>query len=438
MHKILGVLIGLMSYSEAFIFKNKNVVKTPSRQTEIISSSTSCAPSKWANQIQNACLCCLVKHAPKPPISKTKADSVLKQCAKYCNESALTGLSQHFKVSQRDSAAFMTKVMHEGAGLKVLDMQSQSGLFEQNGNLTTDAVVQLLTEAKKQEIVSFQGKLVAKKLGGGGAKTLQLFLISENKKPRYILKGMATPETEVKNLTDIRNSRLREYIMDPARPAVRGEPVLAMDVENFIYLVNGQRKHVSLINLAQGKAVSDIIFGWGKGDVRTETVQMALRRLGDNIGKIHNHFTNGSGKTYIHGDMHPQNVFYDATHDRIIFIDNETFAESIRTPLDPSIDIIKFYGNLVASFFETHAYTKGVDERRFHEVIVKSFVEGYINAAGPEKRNETLQFLYKTMAKQGVFKINRKDRKTVFNPIKLAQSQKNYLIPLFQEMGQIR
>jgi hypothetical protein len=131
------------------------------------------------------------------------------------------------------------------------------------------------------------------------------------------------------------------------------------------------------------------------------------------------------GKTFVHGDMHPYNLFYDDKNDRIIFIDNESFALSITTPKDPSIDIMKFFGRLVASSLSSkHAYIKkNTSKDDFYENIVKPFVLGYLDAYPSVYRQKVFEKLYQIMTEQGALKTYWDNEKTILSPTELMASR---------------
>ncbi len=360
-------------------------------------------------------------------------------------------IAQNLKVDPSKPQDIVKAILKEKAGLQFIDLSDlKSDSIASNGNLTEKGVEILL--ARSGLGVGY----TVKALGGGGANTLQLFLVMEKGSVKYILKGLKKAFEEVQNLEIIRKSILGNLIMDPAKTPVKGIPVLAMDEQNLTYLdLKGVEHHVSVINAASGKAISDLIFAWtkpegGKTPASEDMVSKALYRMGNNIGIIHKQFMQpvGSvtGKTYVHGDMHPYNVFYDDKNDRIIFIDNESFAISIQSPRDISVDLMKFYGRLVATNYkERHAYRpKGgeISEKLFYDVVVKPFVVGYIDAYGKEGdpkaskiRQDIFKRLYEVISNQGALKTYFDNVKTDLSPTELYKSQQLYAKPMFTEIA---
>lgn len=427
------------------VLKFGNTAKT-------VESSTSCRPSKWGNALENSCMCCVVKNAPRSAIDHSIASDILKGCQKYCGSGKagtrpIDTIADNLNVARTNAKGIVEGILQENSGLHFIDLSSvQSESIAPNGNLTEKGVAHLLYKAY---LVPNYTDYTIKLLDGGGANTLQLFLIKEQGQLKYILKGLKKAFEEVQNLEIIRKSPLASLIMDIGKDPEMGVPVLAMDEQNLTYLdQKGAEHHVSVINAATGMALSDLIFDWtkqGKGGITSFKVMKGLYRMGHNIAFIHKKFMDPrSGKTYVHGDMHPYNVFFDDVNDRIVFIDNESFAISIKAPRDISIDIMKFFGRLVATNFkERHAYRQnGISEKEFYDVVIKPFVIGYIDGYGGKdvpankaNRQAIFKRLYETMTNQGALKTYFDNVKTDLNPIELYKSQQTYAKPMFTEIA---
>lgn len=406
--------------------------------TKIITGSTSCNPSKWLGVENDSCVCCLLKHTPLGKVTEAKEIKILNSCLKYCNGPVLDSLSKRLEFKKQQTGSpylgLVPLILKTFSGLQYIDMSSED--LDREGNLSEKSSVILLQKAESlndsmKELLA--GKVFSsQKLGEGGAQTLQLFLIKEADTPKYILKGMKKGEEEVKNLEIIRNSKINQLALDPNK-IQRAKPALALDVNNFSYTDKKGAEHTaSLIHLAGGKDLAKIIFDWTnhpEDKEKKNLVNLANYRLGNNLGLIHKDFMiplgKVFGKTYVHGDLHPYNIFYDFKNDRIIFIDCESFSISIANPRDPSVDIMKFFGRLIASSLDKkHAYvTKLVSKDDFYENTVKQFVLGYINAYHPEKQQEVFEKLFQIMTTQGALEIYLDNSKTIINPIELALSR---------------
>lgn len=383
--------------------------------------------------------------------------------------------------AQRTQAAMIGQLYDVGS-------MASPGNLQENGNLTEEGVIKLIEKIRASDTIpdqikkNFSQNYTAKEIKGeGGAQTLQLFLIFKKeagsptkargeppKSPVFVLKGLKKAQEEISNIKIIRNSPLKRYIYNRGSSnQPRNIPALALDVSNFSYTDQKNKKHdIALIDCASGRDLRKFILSWTKassgervGTHRKKIVaEKALYRMGQNLALIHREFNqekntiNGKemikvmGKTFTHGDLHPHNVFYDENQDRMIFIDNESFAISVQKPRDPSIDIMKLYGRLVASNLSSkHQYQqKGISDDEFCNFIVKPLVCGYIDGyksqdptrRDPQERKKVIARLNAIITGQGAFKTYVENRKTIVNPIELQKNRKVCTIPLFQKINQ--
>lgn len=421
---ILFFSLFLVCTSDAAI---RNVLKGQDAG-HVIKSSTSCRPSKWGGQLENSCLCCLVKHTPKEGVEIRQGRKILTGCAKNCPPAVLSAISRNIRADSNDPVQFLAAVLRENSGLHYVLMHPHE--LTPQGALTPESAASLLQRG------GIQGRIEARPLGGGGFQTLQLFLVSIDGHPRYILKGLKEAFREVANNETIRKSKLAPYLQQ--RPNM---PSIALDVNNYVYKFQGKERYFSLLNRAPGRDIAGIIFDWARDSTSQEKesrASWAMRVFGESIGKIHVEFMTPKGailgNTAVHGDMHPYNVFFDPETSHITFIDNETFAISLTKPQDATIDIMKLFTRLVALKSERHTYKNTVDETLFYDKIVRPFVEGYIHAYG-NQAELAFQKLFQVMTGQGAVKTWLKSHKANANPLELYKTQQLYAKQMFANIA---
>lgn len=454
------LLMGLCLDSQA-IGKKTNVVKHGHEEIggggREINSSTSCAPAKWGGDLKNSCSCCVVKHMTKAGMhQKFDEKKIQVPCAKYCSSETLTALQQKIGLAAHASPkTIYTAINNNFGGLQFIKLSPQG--TDKLGNLNEEGVVELLGKVKKSKKTPAKMKAMlksptyaAKKLSGGGAQTLQLFLVGTNppSQESYILKGLKKATVEIANIQTIRRNPLgKKYEYHRGDAPVLGKPVLALDIHNFKYRDSKNKDHeVALITTAPGEDFGDYIKRWSTHSsdkpLDSGKLSRALYRMGSNLALIHGDFNKEGrpmGKTYVHGDLHPHNVFYDEKNDRMVFIDTESFAISIKQPRDPSVDIMKFWGRLVATANNpNHNYQQKIPDQQFQKVVIEPFIEGYVRGyAGSDPRKQRMVFdrLRQIMTTQGALQTFVQNNKTVLNAQQLAQKQKTIGIPGFEAVG---
>lgn len=459
---LYALVLGGLATTPALSEKNVMTFQDGGRS---ITSSTSCNPMNWRGNDVNACMCCVIKHAPyewMSSINKNVANNITNDCNKYCINSVIQKTKAQLNVPPKKS---LYDVYHEilknNTSIQYVKMTDFIGRSDANqltnGNLTEQGVSLLLqrirssenTTNKLKDILG-QGKFAIQEIKGeGGAQTLQLFLIrdAETGTPKFVLKGLKKSLEEIENIETIRHSALGSLTYDPSVEPIKGFPALALDVHNFTYKDRKGNSHdMALINCAPGKDVRKFIHDWTQSETPDPqakvTAGKVAYRMGNNIAYIHRKFNQEPnvimGKTYTHGDMHPHNVFYDPVYDRIIFIDNESFALSIINPRDPSVDIMKFYGRLVATNYkEKHQYRYNIPGNEYYQSIVKPFILGYVDGyAGNDvqKRRKVFLKLRDIMTNQSAFKTWLDNNKSLMNPVELYHNQQKYAKPLFDEL----
>lgn len=455
--KMLLIFMALLSSGNAGIFKSsptKNVLNID-KSVGVVGGKGSCDAKNWGGDATKSCTCCLVKDASVPTYTPEMSANVLKGCVakKYCT---LPILSQMKKSAYTNSDSnLIASLTQKHTAIKTVSLDPVQ-LKRNNGLLDNSLVVDLLSQAAasgdlKQNADLFkQGArcILAKPLGGGGAQTLQLFAISFKQGGcgvssvaktgvYYILKEMKLGTSEVSNMEKIRQSPLSAY--DSKNPQSPYGPLIAFDAQNLSYSFAGKNHRLALINVAAGQSYASIL---NNQQLPDESVQTAFQTFGRNLAQLHKAFmdpgVNGAvlGNTYVHGDLHLENVFYDAQQNRTILIDNESFAASLapnqKRPV--SVDLLKFYGMLVASLKSSHRHGQQIPPQKLHELVLKPFLKGYIGVF-ETKEQAVLAELKNIFLGQNALKIWQNDNRTFLNPVALKKAQSQYVAPIFDELA---
>ena len=92
--------------------------------------------------------------------------------------------------------------------------------------------------------------------------------------------------------------------------------------------------------------------------------------------------------TYVQGDAHQGNIFYDEKTDHVTFIDNERIART--SPKSPFLDIQFFIFTTIILFF--HHENKNFLDTWLH-MCIGAFLWGYIRAYDTDVQNKVLDEL---------------------------------------------
>ena len=266
-----------------------------------------------------------------------------------------------------------------------------------------------------------------------GIHTGQLFAISVNStcfpkdqaqelnqwRPLYILKESKKGYCELRNLYQVRSSVLgAEYVSTEQRlfepENFEKYPVARVSFEDLHFKINshGRVRYFSLLQTAKGKSLQSQLQEFGENLAQELTLDQRVQeitkiknmfyRIGYSMSKLHqkyaiiskNHTHNNLGKTYIHGDFHAQNVFYDHESGEVTLIDNETFSLSLKKRTSGVNDIVDLYllhtVKTIAHLFAKQLITNksmGINDTLWHELWHDLFL-GYIRAYNfPDKKS---------------------------------------------------
>lgn len=264
-----------------------------------------------------------------------------------------------------------------------------------------------------------------KALGEGvkGVHTGQIFAISYNRgclsgeaiedkwQGLYILKQTTKGMSEIENLHRVITSPLGQekiatkVIIDEHEQTVTHEKArISFEDIHFKIIYRNKIKYYSLLQMARGKGLQSILVGFGDTikNMSEEQIYQSnefsrMKRMFYRIGfassKLHqsyavhkNPYSDLIGKTYIHGDYHAQNIFYDETTEEVTLIDNETFSMSLERPKTGVKDIVDLY-LLHTVHTIAHTFAKqllinsemGINDVIWHE-LWKELLKGYLQA----------------------------------------------------------
>lgn len=333
--------------------------------------------------------------------------------------------------------------------------ESDGIIVPQSGLLDSDSVRQILSVLTNKAELSFLKIMLEKKSEGAcikikplgknvkGVHTGQLFAISvkesclvgEGKaasdkfRPLYILKESKKGVSEIKNLVQMRKSSLNSrYVSTEQRLADQVEGigyemarVTFEDVHFILHRHHQGMRYFSLLQTAPGKSFQEHLRVFGEQmlvldresqEYYSEIARMKhiFYRVGFALSKLHQQFARESGilgKSYTHGDLHAQNLFYDDETEDVSLIDNETFCFSLKKRTSGINDIVDLY-LLHSVKTVAHQFSNlltnvdlNIDDDLWHELwgyLFLGYLEAYENFTEAEKIIAFEQFKHKFIA----------------------------------------
>ncbi|WP_032112677.1 hypothetical protein [Candidatus Paracaedibacter symbiosus] len=472
---IINLCLG-MSYAQAVNVVNiGGVVKT-------LTSSTSCRIKDWKTQ-SNSCACCLIKTSAFVRSKTNPYNNAINVCSakRHCDGQILRSLNPS-NLIPADFIPQLTRVAIQNPIIAVNKSDIQT-----KGSLTPEGVRNLLTTAVHNKIITNEPHVTllkdarciyAQQIGETGAQVEQLFLISINmhcaiKRPAgkfsktYILKGTKKKDKEVGNLRKIQASGLTYYdLQNPRRH--EDDLAIAFDVQNFVYNTGSQSHYLSLLELAPGVSCMTLTKQFGQATVNYNPnnptsveaynslyndVYYSFYKLGLGLSRLHQRFMKTNNKslaipTVIHGDLHMDNIYTDympdlATqdmnplhHTKVTLIDTETFAYALDKPGPVAVDLLVVYSFSVAQLQAKYRVPKVISEVTWHNVMLKPFLLGYIQAWPQQKQAQIWREL------KGIFltgtpqvKVGTR-RSMMIDPIRYKMITNKYASPIFTQIGE--
>ncbi len=309
---------------------------------------------------------------------------------------------------------------------------SKAPKIPKDGVLSNDTVVDILAALIRDGYLDLPSFVMdwtlasqcfkAKALGENakGVHSGQLFAISYNRsclqggagdwRPLYILKETKKGLSEILNLHYVRESELgREKVSTKELSEIpyagtNLEARISFEDLHFKLKTHGKTRYFSLLQTAAGRSLHSILVDFGAEIKLLDSAKIATTeqfksmahvfyRIGFSMSKLHQKYAvqkkdsnKKIGKTFIHGDFHAQNIFYDAVHEHVTLIDNETFAMSLDHKTSGVNDIVDLYllhsVKTLAHHFARQMFTNadfGIDDTTWH-ALWRSLLLGYIEA----------------------------------------------------------
>ncbi|MDP1724232.1 MAG: hypothetical protein Q8L85_05975 [Alphaproteobacteria bacterium] len=259
-----------------------------------------------------------------------------------------------------------------------------------------------------------------------GAASEGIFLVQLNQncvnnampdewKIKYVIKIINEDgKNEIKNLKFVQQSDLFRQISSPENKDL---PLVALALEPFYtFEKDGRIKYLIIQKAAKGKDLYKIVM-----DDSPEQVRDAFTEFGRSTAKMHllNMKKNTllsklnpsiieiepgrAYRTFIHGDSHLQNIFFDAASNRITMIDTESFIKSMHPDVEQSVyaEIAgSIYWDLLNIFYKSVRGFKFLDnehatnlQRVNVRIAYESFFSAYIKAFPETERKFIYQYI---------------------------------------------
>jgi len=383
--KKFEILFVLFCLQVSYVFCEKILINIDRivRELDADAPDTTCDISLWANQLSNACKCCLFKRVPKigsGPGQKT-VEKIVNECISknYCTQELINS----FKGSAPDLKTALYQLYNTSVVIKTIDKEGIT--FDAAGTLTEQGVKTLLEKAYKEGKLPYEDfksvtciKVQDIFAQEKGRVTAQLFLINSecSEKPRsYILKGMPK-YSEARHLAELFGFKELDDLIWPSR--IEGYPSLAIPFAFFQY----NNHYLSLAPRASGRELSKFIFDYISNPTQEnkQNVEQAYFDIGYAISKFHQRFMKNKndilGLTVIHGSFHYRNIFYDTTTHQVTLIDNAKISDSFKRPESPIVDIA--YLLFLPSI--KYEITSKVKFDSLLDLIAAPFLKGYVSA----------------------------------------------------------
>lgn len=371
----------------------------------------SCDARYWNNKLENACKCCLIQNAPKLDIGK-KPSEILKICLdkNQCNNGVIQALLNQEKIESKDNEEKIRELIYHiyNKSVIVKEVFPHDIKFNADGTLTESAVKELLVQGYKEgklrdpnfsSISCLDAKNILSEKGTG---TDQLFSITSNclgKENDFILKDLLKGSSEIIELQKTSLiPRLNNYIYPKN---VLRFPSFVFPFAYISYNFGGKEHYLSLMMKASGVPLSLLTKEYKNNSINKSDVELAYYKTGFAFSNFHQKFMKNFKQlakpgqllnlTYVQGDAHQSNIFYDKDTNRVIFIDNEKFSSQKNPFEDIEVFIFRSLIFIPPALF--------VDQKFLHDWIflsTLSFLKGYIEAY---KINDRIKILEELMVK---------------------------------------
>lgn len=315
--------------------------------------------------------------------------------------------------------------------------------FSPNGNFVEKKLAHRLSQAMKEKDKAFghESCLRVRNLDkGGGYNTLQLFLVSSTclgKEQNYIVKEPGGGISEINKLNAVSASPPLKNLALPN--FVAGLPALALPIAHAKYTKDGEVHYLIIMPQAPGDSLASLITKYRENP--SESTKAILSKAFMTLGEEVSNFYKSNavqepgkllGKTIIHGDFHPFNIFYDAQKNHFTFIDNETLANSLERPSGIITDMTKLFFmpfSINIDYKQFWDLIEGINLKTWFDISLKNFLIGYLKTYPEIERQKVLQKL-RTMFLTSFPTIKWVD----FNEDELSTMRQKYFMPIFDEL----
>lgn len=411
------ILTNLDIYSQSIktVVTIDNIVKE-------LDDNTSCDLTLWANKLENSCKCCLVKYAYLLDQGKSAMD-ILSLCntKKRCDSAVIEQLESERNLKDEknteDKLKKLINILYESSVI-IKEVKPHDIKFDSRGFFNESSVVNFLVESyknKKLSNPSFKESscLTAKDiLGQKGYQTTQLFLISSTCAGRqndYILKEIASGTAEIMGLE-------KSFLIKPFGPYIYPRhianfPSFIFPIAYISYTYNGKPHYLSLLDRSPGVILSSLAKQYKDKQISSPEVIKIYYEVGVAMSNFHRemmkYFKDKANPeillnpTYVQGDAHQANIFYDKDTNRTIFIDNEKITWV--SPADPFKDIQLFFFTTInnSMFLPPEVRSDRDFINKWLLLTAESFVNGYIDAYPSELRSKVAQELINKFKSSG-------------------------------------
>ena len=383
-----------------------NTVVSINQIVEMFNEKTDCNAKPWSDKLENICKCCLIKNAPALDDGK-KPSEVLQICLdkKQCDNSIIQELLNHEKIEIEGQEEKLRELISDiyNKSVIVKEIFPHDIKFNSDGTLNEEMVKQLLVQAhqsKKLNDPNFSNVSclnIKDIMSQKGFSTEQLFSIVSNclgKKNDYILKGV--DRREIINLQKTSLIPGLDTYIYPKN--VSGFPSFILPFAYISYNYKNKDHYLSLMLKAPGYQMSSFAKKYKEQIISKSEVVDEYYQTGFSLSQFHQKFMKDFkhlakpgqllNLTYIQGDAHQDNIFYDKATNEAIFIDNEKFS----SPENPFEDIEMFT-------FRSLLFLPGalIIEKNFFDqwffLSISSFLKGYIDAYKIDERPNILEEL---------------------------------------------
>ena len=360
-----------------------------------LTQQTKCSTKSRGWSTIDACTCCILREGYRPQRPRISGKFV-KRCIRknYCGPTdlnllmsplqlrndpenymalsrALTAESLGVELQKTESAALSTdaqKIKAMSVLQKAIQRRRLSKVANQKSLEEIAKPTEIVTDHLTTTTLLAWLKKASKDKGGFSESIFYVYYHPEcnPKKARrliLVIKELKerSAEKELTNLTQLQNSpqlRTLQNFKNPLYPQI----VFSEGFYKFKKR-DGTPRYLVLIHAARGHSLNQI-FKEGTDKQKSE----AFKSFGTVLANFNKQFLSGrncallGGKsikscgTINHGDLHPNNVFFDGKF--IYFIDTETLARSLRKPTPLALDLIYFYNLPIYKWHKDYnAYT---------------------------------------------------------------------------------